>query len=49
MQKAVDLAEQAVQMDPEDARTHLALAINLARLALYSDNNTEVWDTVQIT
>ena len=36
------LAEAARLADDGDARTHLALAINLARLAVYSDNKTKV-------
>ena len=40
--RAVILAEAALQQDASDARTHLAIAINLARLAVYSDNKTKV-------
>lgn len=40
--RAVVLAEAALRQDAADARTHLAIAINLARLAVYSDNKTKV-------
>jgi hypothetical protein len=40
--RAVVLAEAARRQDAADARTHLAIAINLARLAVYSDNKTKV-------
>eukprot|EP00238_Polyblepharides_amylifera_P011266 CAMPEP_0196595184 /NCGR_PEP_ID=MMETSP1081-20130531/80416_1 /TAXON_ID=36882 /ORGANISM="Pyramimonas amylifera, Strain CCMP720" /LENGTH=294 /DNA_ID=CAMNT_0041919681 /DNA_START=232 /DNA_END=1113 /DNA_ORIENTATION=+ len=39
---AVETAEQALAQEPLSARAHLALAINLARLALYSNNQTKV-------